>query len=114
MGIPIAAMIVIAALTSLLLLARAAVKSKGRSRRSLAAITVIAVSDRPNEPFERLATRTGPRGPLDLYQNLALAADCILSQMIVRALPGADHFSQDVHYDVVLWRYDNKNEVRNS
>ena len=112
MGIPIAAMIVIAALTSLLLLARAAVKSKGRSRRSLAAITGIAVSDRPNEPFEQLGR--APAGLLTSYQNLASAADCILSQMIVRALQGADHFSRDVHYDVVLCRYDNMNEVRNS
>jgi O-antigen ligase len=43
MGIPIAAMVVIAALASLFILARAAVKSEGRSRRSLAAITGIAV-----------------------------------------------------------------------
>src|SRR5882724_10774882 len=43
MGIPVAAMVVIAALTSLFILARAAVKSEGRSRRSLAAIAGIAV-----------------------------------------------------------------------
>jgi O-antigen ligase len=43
MGIPVAAMVVIAALASLLILARAAVKSEGRSRRALAAITGIAV-----------------------------------------------------------------------
>jgi O-antigen ligase len=43
MGVPIAAMIVIAALASLFVLARAAVKSEGRRRRSLAAITGIAV-----------------------------------------------------------------------
>jgi len=43
MGIPVAAMVVIAALASLFILARAAVKSEGRSRRSLAAITGIAV-----------------------------------------------------------------------
>src|SRR5258706_6939920 len=43
MGIPVAAMVVIAALASLFILARAAVKSDGRSRRSLAAITGIAV-----------------------------------------------------------------------
>jgi len=36
-------MVVIAALTSLFILARAAVKSEGRSRRSLAAIAGIAV-----------------------------------------------------------------------
>ena len=43
MGIPIAAMVAIAALASLVILARATVKSEGRSRRSLAAITGIAV-----------------------------------------------------------------------
>lgn len=43
MGIPVAAMVVIAALVSLFVLARAAVKSEGRSRHSLAAITGIAV-----------------------------------------------------------------------
>jgi O-antigen ligase len=43
MGFPVAAMVVIAALASLFILARAAVKSEGRSRRSLAAITGIAV-----------------------------------------------------------------------
>ena len=43
MGIPVAVMIVLAALASLFILARATVKSKGRSRRSLAAITGIAV-----------------------------------------------------------------------
>ena len=43
MGIPVAAMVVIAALASLFILARGAVKSDGRSRRSLAAITGIAV-----------------------------------------------------------------------
>lgn len=43
MGIPVAALVVIAALTSLFILARAAVESKGRSRRTLAAITGIAV-----------------------------------------------------------------------
>ena len=43
MGIPVAAMVVIAALASLFILARGVVKSKGRSRRSLAAITGIAV-----------------------------------------------------------------------
>jgi O-Antigen ligase len=43
MGIPVAATVVIAALASLFILARGAVKSDGRSRRSLAAITGIAV-----------------------------------------------------------------------
>jgi O-antigen ligase len=43
MGIPVAAMVVIAALASLFILARAAVKSEGRSRRSLAAIVGITV-----------------------------------------------------------------------
>jgi O-antigen ligase len=43
MGIPVAAMIAIAALVSLAILGRAAVKTEDRSRRSLAAITGIAV-----------------------------------------------------------------------
>jgi O-antigen ligase len=43
MGIPVAAMVVIAAVASLIILARSAAKSEGRSRRSLAAITGIAV-----------------------------------------------------------------------
>jgi O-antigen ligase len=43
MGLPVAAMIVIAALASLFILARAVIKSKGRSRRLLAAITGIAL-----------------------------------------------------------------------
>jgi hypothetical protein len=43
MGIPVAAMVVIAALASVIVLTRGVVKSKGRSRRSLAAITGIAV-----------------------------------------------------------------------
>jgi O-antigen ligase len=43
MGIPVAALVVIAALASLFILARATIKSSGRSRRSLAAITGIAV-----------------------------------------------------------------------
>jgi O-antigen ligase len=43
MGIPVAALVVIAALASLFILASAAVKSKGRSQRSLAATTGIAV-----------------------------------------------------------------------
>ncbi len=43
MGIPVAAMVVIAALVSLFVLARAVLKSNGRSRRVLAAITGIAV-----------------------------------------------------------------------
>jgi hypothetical protein len=43
MGIPVAAMVVIAALASLIILARSAARSKGRSRRALAAITGIAV-----------------------------------------------------------------------
>lgn len=43
MGIPVAAIVVIASLASLFILARAAVRSKGRSQRSLAAITGIAV-----------------------------------------------------------------------
>jgi O-antigen ligase len=43
MGIPIAAMVVIAAAVSLLILARSALKSKDRSRTSLAAIAGIAV-----------------------------------------------------------------------
>jgi O-antigen ligase len=43
MGIPVAAMVVIAALASLFILARGTVKSEGRSRRPLAAITGIAV-----------------------------------------------------------------------
>jgi O-antigen ligase len=42
-GIPVAAMVVIAALASLFILARGAVRSEGRSRRSLAAIGGIAV-----------------------------------------------------------------------
>ena len=41
MGLPVAAMIAIAALASLLVLARAAIKSEGRSRRSAAAIAGI-------------------------------------------------------------------------
>jgi O-antigen ligase len=41
MGLPVAALIVIAALASLFILARAAIESKGRSRRLLAAITGI-------------------------------------------------------------------------
>jgi O-antigen ligase len=43
MGVPVAATVVMAALASLFILARAAVRSEGRSRRSLAAITGIAV-----------------------------------------------------------------------
>jgi O-antigen ligase len=43
MGIPVAALVVIAALASLFILASAAVKSKGRSQRSLAATTGIAI-----------------------------------------------------------------------
>ena len=43
MGIPIAAMIAVAVLTSLFILARAVIRSEGRSRRSLAAITGIVV-----------------------------------------------------------------------
>jgi O-antigen ligase len=43
MGIPVAAMVVIAALASLFILARAALLSESRSRRPLAAITGIAV-----------------------------------------------------------------------
>jgi O-antigen ligase len=43
MGIPVAALVAVAALASLFILARATVKSEGRSRRSLAAITGIAV-----------------------------------------------------------------------
>jgi O-antigen ligase len=43
MGIPVAAMVVLAALASLFILARAAINSKGRSRRSLAAIAGVAV-----------------------------------------------------------------------
>jgi O-antigen ligase len=43
MGLPVAATIVIAALASLFILARAAIKSEGRSRRLLAAITGIAL-----------------------------------------------------------------------
>jgi len=43
MGIPVAAMVVIAALASLFILARAALRSESRSRRPLAAITGIAV-----------------------------------------------------------------------
>jgi hypothetical protein len=43
MGIPVATMIVVAALMSLIILARAAVRSKDRGRRSLAAITGIAL-----------------------------------------------------------------------
>jgi O-antigen ligase len=42
MGVPVAAMIVIAALVSLFILARAVVRSKGRSRRVVAAIAGIA------------------------------------------------------------------------
>jgi len=43
MGIPIAAMVVIAAAASLFILVRAALRSKDRSQTSLAAITGIAV-----------------------------------------------------------------------
>jgi O-antigen ligase len=43
MGLPLAAATIIAALASLFILARAVIKSEGRSRRSLAAITGIAV-----------------------------------------------------------------------
>jgi O-antigen ligase len=43
MGIPVAAMVVMAALASLLILARAALRSESRNRRPLAAITGIAV-----------------------------------------------------------------------
>jgi O-antigen ligase len=43
MGIPVAAMVVMAALASLFILARAALRSESRSRRPLAAITGIAV-----------------------------------------------------------------------
>jgi O-antigen ligase len=43
MGIPVAGMVMIAALASLFILARAAVRSKGRSPRLLAAISGIAV-----------------------------------------------------------------------
>jgi O-antigen ligase len=43
MGIPVATMLVVAALVSLLILGRATVKTQDRSRRSLAAITGIAV-----------------------------------------------------------------------
>jgi O-antigen ligase len=43
MGIPVAAMVVMAALASLFILVRSAARSKGRSRRLLAAITGIAV-----------------------------------------------------------------------
>jgi O-antigen ligase len=42
MGIPVAAMVAIAALASLFILVRAAIKSDGRSRRALGAITGIA------------------------------------------------------------------------
>src|SRR5216684_8824359 len=34
--------------------------------------------------------------------------------MVVCALPGADRFSQIVHYDVALCRYNDKNEMPNS
>src|SRR5476649_2252019 len=43
MGIPVTAVAVIAAFASLFILGRAAIRSKGRSRRSFAAITGIAV-----------------------------------------------------------------------
>jgi O-antigen ligase len=43
MGIPVAALIMVAALASLFILGRATVKSEGRSRRALAAITGIVV-----------------------------------------------------------------------
>jgi O-antigen ligase len=43
MGLPVAAAIIFAALASLFMLARAVIKSEGRSRRSLAAITGIAL-----------------------------------------------------------------------
>jgi len=43
MGLPVAAAILIAALASLFILARATIKSEGRSRRLLAAITGIAL-----------------------------------------------------------------------
>jgi O-antigen ligase len=43
MGIPVAAMVVIAALISLFVIARGAITSEGRTRRSLAAITGVAI-----------------------------------------------------------------------
>jgi O-antigen ligase len=43
MGIPVATLVAVAALASLFILARATVRSEGRSRRALAAITGIAV-----------------------------------------------------------------------
>jgi O-antigen ligase len=43
MGLPVTALVVVAAIASLFILARAAIKSKGRSRRLLAAITGIAL-----------------------------------------------------------------------
>ena len=46
MGLPVAAAILIAALASLFILARATIKSEGRSRRLLAAITGIAFDNR--------------------------------------------------------------------
>src|ERR1700730_1649607 len=208
MGIPVAAMALIAALASLLFLTRTAVNSKDRSRRSLAATTGIAVLsylhslidfslqipgylivfgillgcglaqassnraaagrhgrirpldqskinvenvffDDADEDFRReavgwrgtkphgivsrfrwiylnrlairqmnpsISLRHGraPGGHLNLIPESGVGGRLYLEPMVVCALPGVDRFSQVVHYDVALCRYDDKNEVPDS
>jgi len=88
MGIPVAAMVVIAALASLFVLARAALRSESRSRRPLAAITGIAgpqlspFDDRFSLQISRLSclisvfcSVAGPRQGIRLHRRRSAQCD---------------------------------------
>jgi hypothetical protein len=69
---------------------------------------------RQMNPSISLRHGRAPGGHLNLIPESGVGGRLYLEPMVVCALPGADRFSQVVHYDVALCRYNDKNEVPDS
>ncbi len=89
-------------------------RSRPRLPRGLRRIQPDRLSTRQTNFLISLRHGRADRGCLDLVPELRVGGGLYLEPMVVCALPGADHFSQIVHYDVALCRYNDKNEMPNS
>lgn len=85
MGIPVTSVVVMAALASLFILGRAAIRSKGRSRRSFAAITGIAVLSYLHSTIDFSLQIPGYLIPFGILVGCGLARATSSSQTVLDA-----------------------------